>query len=167
MTRRCTDADFAATCAIINDAAEAYRGVIPADCWQEPYMSDDELRREIASGVEFWGCEDGGELVGVMGIQAVKDVTLIRHAYVRTKHRRHGIGSKLLAHLRTLTDRPVLIGTWKAARWAVRFYEKHGFREVTEDEKNRLLRAYWTVPDRQIETSTVLADERWFAAWGT
>jgi N-acetylglutamate synthase-like GNAT family acetyltransferase len=162
MIRPCTDADFAAMAAIINEAAEAYRGVIPADRWHEPYMPPDELRREIQSGVCFWGYEDRGELVGVMGVQDVQDVTLIRHAYVRTANRNSGIGGCLLAELRRLTTRPVLIGTWAAAAWAVRFYEKHGFRMVTPEEKDRLLKKYWSIPERQVETSVVLADARWF-----
>jgi len=161
MIRPCNDADFDAILAIINDAAQAYCGVIPADRWHEPYMSDDELRREIQSGVRFWGWEEGGRLVGVMGIQDVQDVTLIRHAYVRTSSRNGGIGGKLLAELRKLTTRPVLIGTWAAATWAVRFYEKHGFRLVTPEEKNRLLKKYWSIPARQVETSVVLAEEEW------
>ena len=127
MIRPCIDADFDAMYSIINEAAEAYRGVIPADRWHEPYMPVEELRHEIQSGVRFWGCEEDGELVGVMGIQDVQDVTLIRHAYVRTAQRSKGIGGKLLAELRKLTARPVLIGTWAAATWAIRFYEKHGF----------------------------------------
>jgi N-acetylglutamate synthase-like GNAT family acetyltransferase len=161
--RACGPADRTAIFEIVNDAAEAYRGVIPADRWHDPYMPLDELDAEIAAGVRFFGCERGGELVGVMGIQDVQDVTLIRHAYVRTSVRRAGIGAKLLAHLRTLTDRPVLIGTWAAATWAVDFYEKHGFQRVSEAEKNRLLATYWAIPERQIETSVVLADEAWFA----
>lgn len=164
MIRPCDQGDFAAIYAIVNDAAQAYRGVIPADRWHEPYMPEDELRHEIASGVAFWGYEEEGELVGVMGIQHVQDVTLIRHAYVRTARRGQGIGSVLLAHLRTLTDRPILIGTWAAATWAIRFYEKHGFRLVTPAEKDRLLGRYWCIPPRQVETSVVLADARWFAA---
>lgn len=159
--RRCTDADFDAIWEIINDAAQAYRGVIPADRWHEPYMGRDELAREIAAGVAFWGAEADGALAGVMGIQDVKDVTLIRHAYVRTAARRQGTGGRLLAALRESTDRPLLIGTWAAADWAIRFYEKHGFHLVSPDEKDRLLRAYWSIPDRQIETSVVLADGRW------
>jgi mannose-6-phosphate isomerase-like protein (cupin superfamily) len=158
----CGDTDFDTIHAIINDGAEAYRGVIPADRWHEPYMSQDELRHEIENGVQFWGYKDGGELLGVMGIQDVQDVTLIRHAYVRTTHRSRGIGGNLLAELRTLTARPVLIGTWAAAIWAVRFYEKHGFRLVTPEEKNRLLKKYWSIPERQVDTSVVLGDERWF-----
>ncbi|OAM89565.1 GNAT family N-acetyltransferase [Termitidicoccus mucosus] len=146
---------------IINDAANAYKGVIPADRWHEPYMSASELQSEIGKGVRFYGYREANRLLGVMGIQEVKEVTLIRHAYVRTQHRGKGIGGQLLAHLRQLTNRPVLIGTWKAATWAIRFYEKHGFALVTEREKNRLLKTYWTVPDRQIEESVVLADSRW------
>jgi len=164
MIRPCDQSDLAAIYAIINDAAQAYRGVIPADRWHEPYMPESELRHEIEQGVSFWGYEEGGELVGVMGMQPVQDVTLIRHAYVRTARRGQGIGSQLLTHLCTLTERPILIGTWAAAAWAIRFYEKHGFRLVTPAEKDRLLGKYWSIPKRQVETSVVLADERWFAA---
>jgi N-acetylglutamate synthase-like GNAT family acetyltransferase len=160
MIRLCVDDDFGAILEIINDAAQAYRGAIPADCWKDPYMPEPELRHEIANGVAFWGCEENDELVGVMGIQDVADVTLIRHAYVRTALRRRGIGAKLLTHLHKLAEKPILIGTWKSATWAVRFYSKHGFRVVPEEEKNRLLRKYWTIPDRQIETSLVLAEVR-------
>jgi N-acetylglutamate synthase-like GNAT family acetyltransferase len=159
MIRPCTDADFDTIHSIINDAAAAYRGVIPADRWHEPYMSNDELRHEIQSGVRFWGYEDNGELVGVMGIQDVQDVTLIRHAYVRTANRGQGIGGKLLAELRKLTARPILIGTWAAATWAIRFYEKHGFGMVTPEEKDRLLKKYWAIPERQVETSVVLVED--------
>ncbi|MEO8157899.1 MAG: GNAT family N-acetyltransferase [Betaproteobacteria bacterium] len=158
MIRPCTDADFAAILEIINDAAQAYRGVIPADCWHEPYMSADMLRREIDSGVEFWGAGGDGVLIGVMGMQDVLDVTLIRHAYVRTADRNRGIGAQLLARLRTLTAKPVLIGTWSAATWAIRFYRRHGFDVVEEQDKHRLLETYWSVSQRQIETSVVLAD---------
>lgn len=157
MIRQCTDDDLAAIHEIINDAAEAYRGVVPGDCWHEPYMSAEELQREIGAGVRFWGWDEGGELLGVMGIQDVQDVTLLRHAYVRTAARRRGIGGRLIKHLLSLADRPVLVGTWRAADWAVRFYAKHGFRLVSEEEKNRLLRRYWSIPDRQVETSVVLA----------
>ncbi len=166
MIRRCEDHEFEAIYAIVNDAAEAYRGVIPADRWHEPYMSRDELRHELAAGVVFWGYEEGGELVGVMGLQPVGDVTLIRHAYVRTARRNQGIGGQLLSHLRCQTSRPILVGTWAAATWAVRFYEKHGFRLVTPAEKDRLLQRYWSIPPRQVETSVVLADARWFAEHG-
>lgn len=161
MIRQCHDSDFATIHAIINDSAEAYKGVIPADCWNEPYMSEDELRTEMDEDVLFWGYEEEGELIGVMGIQHVQNVTLIRHAYVRTVKRGQGIGEKLLSFLRKQTTRPILLGTWADADWAIRFYEKHGFRLVSPQEKDRLLRKYWTVPDRQIETSVVLADEKW------
>jgi GNAT superfamily N-acetyltransferase len=124
-------------------------------------MDRDELRHEINTGVEFWGYEEDGKLVGVMGIQDVLDVTLIRHAYVRTTRQKRGVGGKLLSYLRTMTSRPILIGTWADASWAIRFYEKHGFRVVTPEEKDRLLRNYWSIPDRQIETSVVLAEENW------
>jgi GNAT superfamily N-acetyltransferase len=163
MIRPCDDDGFETIGSIINEAAEAYRGIIPADRWHEPYMPGEELRREIESGVRFWGWYDGGELVGVMGIQDVQDVTLIRHAYVRTARRCQGIGGNLLCELRKLTTRPVLIGTWAAATWAIRFYQKHGFRLVTPEEKNRLLKKYWSIPPRQVETSVVLGDERWFS----
>ena len=160
MIRSCASTELQAVLEIINDSAQAYRGVIPADCWHEPYMPDKELARQIASGVEFWGYAQDGELAGVMGIQHVGDVTLIRHAYVRTSYRNRGIGAQLLAHLRGLTTRPILIGTWAAASWAIRFYEKQGFALVTGENKNVLLKKYWAIPDRQIETSVVLAERR-------
>lgn len=162
--RPCTGADFEAIYAIINEAAEAYRGIIPEDRWHEPYMPREELRREVEAGVRFWGYEEEGQLLGIMGIQPVQDVTLIRHAYVRPAEQKRGIGGKLLAALLGQTDRPVLIGTWAAATWAIRFYEKHGFRVVSPQEKDRLLRAYWSIPERQVETSVVLADRTWFEA---
>ena len=162
MIRPCTDADFDTILAITNEAAEAYRGMIPADRWHEPYMPREELHHETESGVRFWGWEEDDQLVGVMGIQDVQDVTLIRHAYVRTAARNKGIGGKLLCELRRLTTCPVLIGTWAAATWAIRFYERHGFQLVTPEEKNRLLKKYWSIPERQVETSVVLGDERWF-----
>jgi len=161
MIRRCADRDFEAIWAIINDGAQAYKGIIPADRWTEPYMSREHLRREIAEGVVFWGYEEAGTLLGVMGLQQVQDVTLVRHAYVRTISQKRGIGARLLAHLRELARGPVLIGTWAAAVWAVRFYERHGWEKVGSEEKNRLLRQYWTVPERQIATSVVLADAQW------
>jgi len=160
MIRKCGSSDFKRMHMIINDAANAYQGVIPGDCFHEPYMSEDELRHEINEGVVFWGYEDDGELVGVMGIQNVKDVTLIRHAYVRTVMRNQGIGGKLLCFLRRQTNRPLLIGTWADAVWAVRFYEKHGFELVTPEEKDLLLRTYWSISDRQVETSVVLAERK-------
>lgn len=163
MIRPCRENEFDDIYNIVNDAAQAYKGIIPADCWHEPYMSRNELRHEINAGVAFWGYEEGGILLGVMGIQNVRDVTLIRHAYVRTAYRNRGIGSKLLSHLCGLTTRPILIGTWANASWAIRFYEKHGFRLVSQAEKEILLAKYWTIPARQIETSVVLTDGRWFA----
>jgi GNAT superfamily N-acetyltransferase len=166
MIRRCEDGDFEAVYSIINDAAEAYRGIIPADRWREPYMSREALRHEMSEGVVFWGYTEDDELIGVMGIQQVQDVTLIRHAYVRTARRKQGIGGKLLEHLLGLATRPVLVGTWADASWAVRFYEKHGFRLVTQVEKDRLLKKYWNIPDRQVETSVVLADTSFFMTGG-
>src|SRR5262245_57213196 len=161
VVRRCGPADFGAILAIVNDAAQAYRGHIPADRWHEPYMPADELESELAAGVAFWGYEEGGALVGVMGLQDVRDVELIRHAYVATALRGRGIGGALLAHLLAGATQPVLIGTWAAATWAIRFYERHGFHIVSAAEKERLLRAYWAIPERQIETSVVLVDARW------
>jgi len=158
LIRRCDENDFEVIWQIINDGALAYKGVIAPDRWKEPYMSRDELRHEMDEGVQFWGFEESGELAGVMGVQPAKDVTLIRHAYVRTKRQNSGIGGRLLAHLRSLTSGPVLIGTWADASWAIRFYEKHGFRLVGPEEKNRLLKKYWTVPDEQVSTSVVLVD---------
>jgi N-acetylglutamate synthase-like GNAT family acetyltransferase len=162
MIRKCRQSDFEELYAIINDAAQAYRGVIPADRWNEPYMSREYLQHEIDDGVAFWAYEENGSLIGVMGIQDVQDVTLIRHAYVRTAQRGKGIGGSLLSELKQATERPALVGTWRAADWAVRFYEKHGFRLVTEQQKEQLLRKYWKIPERQVETSVVLADPVWF-----
>lgn len=156
MILQCNHDDLEQILTIINDGAEAYRGVIPADRWTEPYMSRDKLRHELEDGVNFWGFEQDGALLGVMGLQDVQDVTLIRHAYVRTSQRRGGIGGALLAHLQTLARRPVLIGTWADATWAIRFYEKHEFTLTSAAEKDDLLRRYWKVPERQMETSVVL-----------
>src|SRR5262245_2934891 len=142
---------------IINDAARAYKGIIPADRWHEPYMPLDELKGQIAEGIVFSGYESGGKLLGIMGVQDKADVTLIRHAYVSTSQWRKGIGKTLLKHLEASTRKPVLIGTWADATWAIRFYEKNGYRVVSRKETERLLRKYWTIPDRQIETSVVLA----------
>jgi GNAT superfamily N-acetyltransferase len=150
---------------IINAAAQAYQGVIPPDCWQEPYMPLEELRAEIAAGVKFWAYETAGRLAGVMGRQRVRDVTLIRHAYVHPDVQRRGIGARLLSRLRQGVASPMLVGTWAAAWWAIRFYQQHGFRLVTPEDKDRLLRAYWTISDRQIETSVVLADGKWFESF--
>ncbi len=158
MIRPCDLSDFRLIFEIINDASRAYEGVIPPDCWKEPYMSEDELRHEMDEGVTFWGYEEDGNLVGVMGTQEVEDVTLIRHAYVRTSRRNQGIGGKLLTHLRGRTTRPILVGTWADASWAIRFYEKHNFRKVGLKEKDQLLRKFWSISDRQIEASVVLAE---------
>jgi GNAT superfamily N-acetyltransferase len=163
MIRACSEQDFPAIWAIINDGADAYGGIIPPDRLRTPYMSEAELRHELLDGVRFWGYESDRELQGVMGVQDIKDVTLVRHAYVRTGSQNRGIGGELLRHLRTLTARPVLVGTWAAAEWAIRFYRRHGFELVSPEEKDRLLRTYWNIPDRQIETSVVLADETWRA----
>jgi len=164
MIRQCDNSEVELIYSIINDAAEAYKGVIPGDRWKEPYMSKDELQHEIDQGVVFWGYEQDGELVGVMGIQHLQDVTLIRHAYVRTAKQNQGIGGKLLSSLRQQATRPLLVGTWADALWAIRFYENHGFRLVFWEEKERLLRKYWSIPERQVETSVVLADQKWFDA---
>ena len=161
--RKSVGADFGAVLAIINDAASAYRGVIPADRWHEPYMSASELESEIAAGVVFWVAEDGGRLSGVMGIQDKGDVTLVRHAYVASKTQRSGVGTKLLRHVETLVDKPILIGTWAAATWAVEFYQRNGFTLVPSDDKDRLLQTYWSIPARQIDTSVVLANGRGMA----
>ena len=155
--RPCRDDERPAVLAIVNAAAEAYRGVIPADRWHEPYMDAAELDREIAAGVAFWGYKVDGELIGVMGIQPVGDVDLIRHAYVVPGRQRGGVGGALLAHIRGLSDRPMLVGTWAAAGWAIRFYERHGFELVSSRRKDELLAQYWAIPARQIETSVVLA----------
>ena len=156
--RLCRDDEQATILAIVNAAAEAYRGVIPDDCWHEPYMPARELESEIAAGVEFWGYEADNALAGIMGIQPVRDVDLIRHAYVLPAHQRHGIGAALLQYLRQRSTRPMLIGTWAGAEWAIRFYRRRGFELVPPERKTALLKTYWTVPDRQIETSVVLAN---------
>lgn len=155
--RPCRPDERATILAIVNAAAEAYRGVIPDDCWHEPYMSAAELEREVAAGVAFWCYDEGDGLAGVMGIQPVRDVDLIRHAYVLPERQASGIGGRLLAHLQRLTRRRILVGTWADATWAIRFYERHGYELVPEARKAELLRTYWTISDRQIETSVVLA----------
>lgn len=156
--RPCFRDERDAILAIINAAAEIYRDTIPPDRWHEPYMSLEELEAEIAGGVEFWGYDPDGQLTGVMGIQAVQDVDLIRHAYVLPGQQGRGVGSALLRHLRSRSQRQMLVGTWAAAEWAIRFYERHGFEQVTPEVKNNLLRTYWSIPERQVETSVVLAD---------
>ena len=156
--RLCRDDERDDILLIINAAAEAYRGLIPADRWHEPYMAGAELDRERAAGVAFWGYEQRGRLAGVMGLQKVRDVTLIRHAYVLPAKQRDGIGGGLLKHLQQMSAKPILVGTWAAATWAIRFYERHGFALVSPARKSALLKSYWTIPERQIETSVVLAD---------
>lgn len=159
--RKSREADLPAMLAIINDAAQAYRGVIPADRWHEPYMPADELDAEIAGGIVFWVAEQARRLLGVMGIQDKGEVALVRHAYVSPGAQKTGIGTRLLQHVEGLTSKPVLVGTWAAASWAIEFYRRNGFGVVPEGEKNRLLRKYWSIPERQVETSVVLANARW------
>jgi GNAT superfamily N-acetyltransferase len=158
--RTCTDDDFDTIYTIINDAAQAYRGVIPSDCWHEPYMSRDALARAIDAGVSFFGFDAAGTLEGVMGLQAVQDVTLIRHAYVRTAAQGRGLGAVLLGELKRQTTGRVLVGTWADAQWAIRFYQRHGFQLVPEADKDRLLRTYWEVQERQRQVSVVLDSDR-------
>lgn len=158
MIRLCKKSDFPTMFIIINAAAIVYKETIPSDRWKEPYMAEDELKQEIETGVVFWCLEETGAIHGIMGIQDVKDVTLIRHAYIHPRCQRQGLGSKLLKHLAKQTKRPLLIGTWADAKWAITFYEKLGFILVTETEKNILLRKYWNIPERQIETSVVLSN---------
>jgi len=164
MIRKCTEADLKTIFEIVNDAASAYKGIIPDDRWHDPYMPLEEVLHEIQAGVTFWGFEKADDLLGVMGIQDKGDVALIRHAYVRTRSRQQGIGADLLLHLEELTEKPILIGTWKAAFWAISFYQKNGYTLVSETEKNRLLQKYWSIPERQIETSVVLANRTWVAS---
>lgn len=163
MIRRSRDSDLPEILAIINDAAQAYRGVIPADRWHDPYMPRDELAKEIADGIVFWVAEEGGRVRGVMGMQDKGDVTLVRHAYVAPAVQRKGVGQSLLRHVQSLADKPVLIGTWAAASWAIEFYRRNGFTVVSPSDKDKLLRKYWSIPARQSETSVVLADARWRA----
>jgi len=158
MILKCEQTDIKEICDIINDAAVAYKGIIPADRWHDPYMPEEELQKQIDEGVQFWCWKEHGEMMGVMGIQYKEDVTLIRHAYVRSFYRNKGLGSKLLAHLSSIATTPVLIGTWTAATWAIDFYKKHGFYLLSDSETKTLLRKYWSIPDRQIETSVVLAN---------
>jgi N-acetylglutamate synthase-like GNAT family acetyltransferase len=161
MIRKCSEADLSALYEIVNDAARAYKGIIPADRWREPYMPMEELKSEIAAGVRFWGCESDGELLGVMGMQDKGEVDLIRHAYVKTAKRKQGIGSELLRHVEKSATKPILLGTWRDATWAVAFYEKNGYRRLSRQETERLLRKFWSIPERQIETSVVLANAAW------
>ncbi|HMG58288.1 MAG TPA: GNAT family N-acetyltransferase [Burkholderiales bacterium] len=161
LIRKSREADSAAMLTIVNAAAQAYRGVIPADRWRDPYMPSDELEKEIADGVIFWVAEEGGRLLAVMGIQDKGEVALVRHAYVAPSVQRKGVGTSLLRHVQGLTGKPFLIGTWADASWAIEFYRRNGFTVVPNTRKNSLLRRYWSIPARQIETSVVLADGRW------
>jgi N-acetylglutamate synthase-like GNAT family acetyltransferase len=158
------EGDLAQMHAIINEAAQAYRGVIPEDRWREPYMPREELEREIAQGITFWVAEEDGSMVGIMGVQDRGAVTLVRHAYVGPATQRKGVGSRLLHHVQSLIDKPVLIGTWAAASWAIDFYRRNGFTVLSESDTRRLLRTYWSIPERQVDTSVVLADRRWIDA---
>ena len=161
MIRKLVFTDFNDILRVVNEAAEVYKGVIPADRWKEPYMPAEELREEISAGVKFYGYEKDGKVIGVMGIQKVRDVTLLRHAYVLTRHQRNGVGAQLLKHLLKLAKTSaILVGTWEAAWWAIRFYEKHGFRLTSREETNRLLKEYWNIPERQVEISVVLKLQR-------
>jgi len=154
--RLCRPTEVGTIAAIINQAAQAYRNVIPPDCWHEPYLRRSELRAEIADGVSFWDYEQSNRLFGVMGLQKMRGASLIRHAYVRPNHQHRGVGSALLTALSSEVTGKLLVGTWAAAGWAIRFYERHGFRLLSEEEKDQLLRAYWTIPLRQRQTSVVL-----------
>jgi N-acetylglutamate synthase-like GNAT family acetyltransferase len=163
MIRSSVPDDFDAIYTIINDAAIAYKGVIPHDRWHDPYMTEKELREQIDNGVRFFCYCENEKILGVMGIQDKGDVYLIRHAYVLTASRNKGIGTKLLKELVRDSEKPVLIGTWKAATWAISFYLGNGFSLVKEAEKDFLLKKYWSIPERQVETSVVLADARYEA----
>jgi GNAT superfamily N-acetyltransferase len=161
MIHKLANADFQTILDIINDASLAYRGKIPSDCWKEPYMSSQELKEEIDCGVEFYGYTQNDRVVAVMGYQSIKDVTLIRHAYTYTSHQKRGIGEKLLSYLLGLAEtNRVLVGTWEDALWAIRFYQKHGFKLLSRKETNQVLRKYWNIPKRQVETSVALEQER-------
>ena len=164
LIRNSVEADVPSILAIVNDAAQAYRGVIPGDRWREPYMPMEELVKEIGHGVVFWVAEQDGRLLGVMGIQDKGAVALVRHAYVAPTTQRKGVGTRLLRHVQSLADKPILIGTWADASWAIEFYRRNGFTLVPDSHKNHLLRTYWSIPERQIETSVVLADRRWMEA---
>ncbi|HEY55665.1 MAG TPA: GNAT family N-acetyltransferase [Dehalococcoidia bacterium] len=154
MIRQCHSSDIERVYFIINQAAKAYEGVIPPDCYHQPYMPREELEQEWKR-VSFFGWEVNGELVGIMGLEPIKDVTLIRHAYVLPEWQRQGISSKLLAHIKGLVATPhLLVGTWADARWAIDFYLKHGFKLLSD--KDEVLKSYWDIPQRQIETSVVL-----------
>jgi len=164
LIRKSNEADSAAMLAIVNAAAKAYLGVIPVDRWREPYMPADELGKEMSDGVNFWVAEDHGRLIGMIGIQNKGEAELVRHAYVEPTAQRKGVGTSLLRHVQNLTGKPVLVGTWADASWAIEFYRRNGFTVVSSEQKDHLLRQYWSIPERQIETSVVLVDARWMDA---
>lgn len=164
LIRKSVEADLAPIFAVVNEAAQAYRGVIPADRWHEPYMPMAELLREIADGIVFWVAEDEGRVLGTMGIQDKGAVALVRHAYVAPTAQRKGVGTRLLRHVEGLAGKPILMGTWADASWAIEFYRQNGYTVVPDNDKDRLLRTYWSIPERQIQTSVVLADRRWMEA---
>jgi GNAT superfamily N-acetyltransferase len=161
MIRKCSPSEFNTIYDIINNAAQAYKGIIPEDRWHEPYMTREELENEIQNGILFWGFEEAGRILGVMGIQDKGEVTLIRHSYVLTEFQRRGIGTRLLRRLESITHKPILIGTWAHAWWAVSFYRKNGFTLLPHEQRDQVLRTYWSIPERQVETSVVLADRKW------
>ena len=163
MIRKCTTDEFEKILAIINEAAQAYKGVIPAECWHEPYMDAEHFKKEISYEVVFYGFEEEGKLVGVIGLQKFNYVTLVRHAYVLPSHQGKGIGGQLLEHIKALTDKPLLVGTWKDTAWSIKFYEKHGFKIVSEPETKRLLARYWIITDAHRINSVVLGDAKWFS----
>jgi GNAT superfamily N-acetyltransferase len=159
--RRSQDTELSAILGVVNEAAQAYCGVIPDDRWHEPYMAKDDLVREIADGIAFWVADEDGRLLGVIGLQDKVAVALVRHAYVAPATQRKGVGTQLLRHVESLAGKPLLIGTWATASWAIDFYRRNGFTMLPPGETERLLRTYWSIPDRQIATSVVLADRRW------
>jgi GNAT superfamily N-acetyltransferase len=164
LIRAMRESDLVAAMTIINNAARAYRGVIPADRWHEPYMPQDELEQELADGVVFWVADEDGALLGVMGAQDKGEVALVRHAYIAPTVQRKGVGTTLLRHIESLASKPILIGTWADASWAIEFYRRNGYTVVSNEQKDRLLRKYWAIPVRQIDTSVVLVDGRWMEA---
>ena len=159
--RKAVEGDLGSMLTLVNDAAQAYRGVIPVDRWHDPYMPENELANEIQDGISFWVAEEEGQLLGMIGIQNKGDVTLVRHAYVAPIKQRAGVGTKLLRHVSELACKPVLIGTWAAASWAIEFYRRNGFTLVPDAHEERLLRTYWSIPEEQISASVVLADRQW------
>jgi GNAT superfamily N-acetyltransferase len=154
--RGCGPEDTARILEIVNAAAVAYRGVVPAECLHDPYMPAEELRRDMEAGVSFLGCEVDGALMGVMGLQVVREVHLIRHAYVMPGAQGARIGALLIAELKRRSTRRLLVGTWAAAHWAIRFYERHGFGRVPSGQAAQLLSTYWNIPRDQAAMSVVL-----------